>query len=46
VNLERVSGLQLRDDGEYEVLLDDGARVRLSRKYRKQLQERMGVSSE
>ena len=46
VNLERVRGLQLRDDGEYEVLLDDGARVRLSRKYRKQLQERMGVSSE
>src|SRR5580704_3282299 len=46
VNLERVSGLQLRDDGEYEVLLDDGARVRLSRKYRKQLQERMGVSGE
>ena len=46
VNLERVRGLQLRDDGEYEVLLDDGARVRLSRKYRKQLQERMGVSGE
>ena len=46
VNLDRVRGLQLRDDGEYEVLLDDGAKVRLSRKYRRQLQERMGVSGE
>lgn len=46
VNLERVRGLQLRVDGEYEVQLDNGARVRLSRRYRKQLQERMGGSGE
>jgi two-component system, LytTR family, response regulator len=43
VNLERVRGLKLGQDGEYEVLLQNGARVRLSRRYRKQLQARMGV---
>lgn len=42
VNLERVQGLKLGEDGEYEVLLHSGARVRLSRRYRKQLQERLG----
>lgn len=46
VNLERVRGLKLSEDGEYEILLENGARVRLSRRYRKQLQERMGVRSE
>ncbi len=45
VNLERVRGLKLGEDGEYEVLLEDGARVRLSRRYRRQLQERMGAKS-
>jgi two-component system, LytTR family, response regulator len=44
VNLERVQGLKLGQNGEYEVLLDHGARVRLSRRYRKQLQERLGKS--
>jgi len=43
VNLQRVRGLKLGQDGEYEVLLENGARVRLSRRYRKQLQARMGV---
>jgi two-component system LytT family response regulator len=43
VNLERVRGLKLGEDGEYEVLLDNGLGVRLSRRYRKQLQERMGM---
>lgn len=42
VNLERVRGLKLTEDGEHEVLLEGGARVRLSRRYRKQLQARMG----
>ena len=46
VNLERVRGLKLSEDGEYEIVLENGARVRLSRRYRKQLQERMGVRSE
>jgi two-component system, LytTR family, response regulator len=43
VNLDRVRGLKLGPDGEYEVLLENGARVRLSRRYRKHLQARMGV---
>jgi two-component system LytT family response regulator len=43
VNLSRVKGLNLGADGEYEVLLENGERLRLSRRYRKQLQSRMGV---
>jgi two-component system, LytTR family, response regulator len=43
VNLGGVRGLKLRQDGEYEVLLDSGATVRLSRRYRKHLQARLGV---
>jgi len=42
VNLERVRGLKVTPDGEYEVLLDTGTSLRLSRRYRKQLQERLG----
>jgi two-component system, LytTR family, response regulator len=43
VNLDRVRSLKLHEDGEYEVLLETGARVRLSRRYRKELEDRMGV---
>lgn len=43
VNLDRVRGLKLRQDGEYEILLDNGATIRLSRRYRKHLQARLGV---
>jgi len=43
VNLERVRSLRVSEDGEYEILLENGTRVRMSRRYRKQLQERMGV---
>ena len=43
VNLDRVSSLRLHEDGEYEVLLQTGARVRMSRRYRKELEARMGV---
>jgi len=46
VNLERVRGLKLTPDGEYDVLLESGIRVRLSRRYRKHLQERMGGSTD
>ena len=42
VNLDRVRSLRLHEDGEYEVLLETGARVRLSRRYRKPLEERLG----
>jgi two-component system LytT family response regulator len=45
VNLARVQGLKLNEDGEYEVLLDNGTRLRLSRRYRKQLQSRLGMRS-
>jgi two-component system LytT family response regulator len=45
VNLDRVRGLELGEDGEYEVLLENGTRLRLSRRYRKQLQHRMGVGN-
>jgi two-component system LytT family response regulator len=43
VNLERVRGLKSSEDGEQEVLLENGTRLRLSRSYRKQLQTRLGV---
>jgi two-component system LytT family response regulator len=44
VNLERVRGLELREDGEHDAVLEDGTRLRMSRRYRKELQSRMGVS--
>jgi two-component system, LytTR family, response regulator len=43
VNLERVQGLRLGDDGEYRVLIQGGTELRLSRRYRKQVQARMGI---
>jgi two-component system LytT family response regulator len=43
VNLDRVQGLKLAADGEYEILLDNGTRVRLSRRYRKHLEAAIGV---
>jgi two-component system LytT family response regulator len=41
VNLERVAGLELGEDGEHEVVLHGGARQRVSRRYRKPLQDRL-----
>jgi len=43
VNLERVKGLELGGDGEHEVALENGARLRMSRRYQKQLQSRLGL---
>jgi two-component system, LytTR family, response regulator len=43
VNLERVQGLKLGEDGEYRVLIQNGTELRLSRRYRRQVQSRMGV---
>jgi len=43
VNLDRVKALKLGEDGEYEVLLDSGVRLRLSQRYRKQLHARLGL---
>jgi two-component system LytT family response regulator len=41
VNLDRVRGLELQDGGEYEVVLDCAAHLRLSRRYRKRIQDRL-----
>jgi two-component system, LytTR family, response regulator len=41
VNLERISSLELRDTGEYDVVLKSNVRLHLSRRFRKRLQERM-----
>ena len=42
VNLDRISALELQSSGEYEVVLETGVRLRLSRRYRKRLQDRLG----
>lgn len=43
VNLDRVRKIEVGEDGEHEVVLENGARLRLSRRYRKELQSRMGL---
>jgi two-component system LytT family response regulator len=44
VNLQSVRSLDLQADGEYEAVLKSGVRLRVSRRMRRQLQERLGVS--
>jgi two-component system LytT family response regulator len=44
VNLERVKEMKLDANGEYEVFLRDGTRLRLSRSYREQLQSRLKIA--
>jgi two-component system LytT family response regulator len=46
VNLKRVKSLRLNQEGEYEVLLENGGCVRLSRRYRKQLLARMSANGQ
>jgi two-component system LytT family response regulator len=41
VNLRKVKALQVDAAGEYEVILDGGRKLRLSRRFRKDLQSRM-----
>lgn len=43
VNLSRVRGLKVSEDGEYDVLLEAGQTLQLSRRYRAQLQQRLGL---
>ena len=43
VNLKRVQGLKLDEDGDYRAKIQDGTELRLSRRYRKHVQSRMGV---
>jgi two-component system LytT family response regulator len=41
--LDQIQGLELQDSGEYQVVLKSKARLRLSRRFRKHLQDRMGL---
>jgi two-component system LytT family response regulator len=41
VNLERVRQLEISEDGGTDVVLNSGTRLRLSRRYRKDLQARL-----
>jgi two-component system, LytTR family, response regulator len=43
VNLDRIRGLEATNDGEYEVVLDSGVRLRVSRRFRRRLQSRLGM---
>lgn len=43
VNLNRVRGLKVGEEGEYDVHLEGGQTLRLSRRYRAQLQQRLGL---
>lgn len=43
VNLARVRSIDLGKDGEHEVCLDSGARLRLSRSHRAELKSRLGL---
>jgi two-component system, LytTR family, response regulator len=45
VNLERIHKLELKEGGDYEVVLQSGDRLRLSRRFRKPLLDRMGALS-
>ena len=46
VNLDRIHRLELQTGGDYEVVLKSKVRLRLSRRFRKRLQDRMGAVSE
>ena len=41
VNLNRIRALEIREDGEYEVVLESAQRLRMSRRYRKSVLERL-----
>lgn len=43
VNLNRIRGLELQNGGDYEVVLESKIRLRLSRRFRKRLLDRMGA---
>ena len=45
VNLDRIHGLELQSGGEYEVVLKSRVRLRLSRRFRKRLHDRMDAMS-
>jgi len=45
VNVDRVRALKLNSNGEYNVVLENGSELRLSRRFRKHLQERLARMS-
>ena len=45
VNVERIHALELQQAGEYEVVLKSNVRLRLSRRFRKRLQDRLAATS-
>src|SRR5262249_20426967 len=45
VNVDRVRTLKLNSNGEYNVVLENGTELRLSRRFRKHLQERLAPMS-
>lgn len=45
VNLDRVKTLKLNAEGEYNALLENGAEIRISRRYRQNLQSCLGVKA-
>ncbi len=45
VKLDQVSGLKLNEGGEYDVILNNGIKLPLSRRYRKQLKALLGLPS-
>lgn len=44
VNLKRIRALEIREDGEYEAVLDSARRIRISRRYRKSILEPLAPS--
>jgi two-component system LytT family response regulator len=45
VNVDRIHGLELQRGGDYEVVLKSKVRLRLSRRFRKRLEDRMAALS-
>jgi two-component system LytT family response regulator len=45
VKIDGVRSLELNENGEYDVLLNNGRRLRMSRRYRKSLQSRLSLRS-
>jgi two-component system, LytTR family, response regulator len=45
VNLDRIRGLEVESGGEYQVVLKSKLRLRLSRRHRKEVQDRLGATS-
>ncbi len=43
VNLDRVKALKPNAEGEYNLVLENGTEIRLSRRYKKEVQSRLGV---